>query len=358
MDDRWPLARKPAGAGPAARLGSGPVCEPEQSGTSESRVREPKATPQLSVAEVRALAERALGTRVDALVSQAGSVGNQNFQLDTERGRFALKLAAESELEAERWGLEQAAVAGVSVPHVVAAEPLSGARGFLITAWLDGRAAADTDTAALIEAGRALRRFHRVPGPGYGRVEVVAGAARGQHDSWDTFIDSILAGIDDLVRHDVISAVVADRLRAAIADHREVISYRGEGVLLHGDLKPGHLFVSDGRLAAIIDWGDTSYGDPRWDLARLRHSGDTVFTPVLEGYVREDQELDEARPGSPLLEGEVGPGSAFDRSIACLSAILRLDALHYELMAGGDWFDSYRTTIHEWLDSIGPGVSP
>lgn len=333
------------------------MSETEQSGSLESRVREPKVTPQLSVAEVRSLAERALGTRVDALVAQAGSVGNQNFRLDTERGRFALKLAAESELQAERWGLEQAAAAGVSVPRVAAAEPLSGARGFLITAWLDGRAAAETDTAALIEAGRALRRFHRVTGPGYGRVEIVAGTARGRHDSWAGVIDSILAGVGDLVRHAVISAEVADRMQAAVADHRELISCPGEGVLLHGDLKPGHLFVADDRLAAIIDWGDTSYGDPRWDLARLRHSGDTVFTPVLEGYVREDQELDEAEPGSTLLEGEVGPGSEFDRSIACLGAILRLDALHYELMAGGDWFDSYRATIHEWLDSIAPGVS-
>jgi aminoglycoside phosphotransferase (APT) family kinase protein len=245
----------------------------------------------------------------------------------------------------------------VPVPRVVAAEPLSEGRGFLITEWLDGRpAVADTDTEALIEAGRALRRFHRVTGPGYGRVAVSAGAARGRHDSWAAYIDGILAGIDDLVRHDVVGAAVAHRLESAVADHRELISFSGEGVLLHGDLKPAHLFVADGRLAAIIDWGDTSYGDPRWDLARLRHSGDAVFGPVLEGYVREDHELDGAGLEPAMIENGVEPGSEFDRSIACLSAVLRLDALHYELMAGGDWFDVYRATITEWLDSVAPAT--
>jgi aminoglycoside phosphotransferase (APT) family kinase protein len=316
-------------------------------------VREPKATPRLSVAEVQAMAERALGLRVEELVPQAGSVGNQNFRLNTERGRFALKLATESELTAERWGLERAGGARVPVPSVVAAEPLSEGRGFLITEWLDGRPAVHTDTEALIEAGRALRRFHRVTGPGYGRVDVAAGAARGRHDSWAAFIDGILAGTNDLVRHDVIGAAVAHQLEDAVADHRELISYSGEGVLLHCDLKPAHLFVADGRLAAIIDWGDTSYGDPRWDLARLRQHGNAVFAQVLEGYVREDQELKEAGLGPALLDGEVESGSEFDRSIACLGAVLRLDALHYELLAGGDYFDVYRATINEWLDSLG-----
>lgn len=218
-------------------------------------------------------------------------------------------------------------------PRVVAAEPLPGDRGFLITAWLTGQSATEADVAALVEAGRALRRFHRLTGPGYGRVEVRAGAARGRHETWAAFIDSIMAGADDLVRHDVINPAIADRFRTAVADHRDAISYPGEGVLLHCDLKPTHLFVDDGRLAAIIDWGDTSYGDPRWDLARMSLNGDTVFAPVLQGYGLE-------------LDADLA------RALACYRAVLRFDALHYELMAGGDWFDVYRTTIVDWLDSL------
>ena len=303
--------------------------------------------------EIRALAEAALGTYVDDLVPQAGSVGNQNFRLDTDRGRYALKLAAESELAAERWGLERAATVAVPVPSVAAAGILDEGRGYLITGWLDGRPAiAETDGDALIEAGRALRRCHRVTGPGYGRVEVAAAAARGHHGSWAGFLDSILTGIDDLVRHDVLTGAVARQVRAAVTAHRDVINYPGQGVLLHCDLKPAHLFVADGRLAAIIDWGDTSYGDPRWDLARLRHSGDAVFAQVLAGYVDEDRALAESGRQPALITGDVGTGSDFDRALGCLGAILRLDALYYELMAGGDWFDVYRSSIHDWLDSL------
>ncbi|WP_195909295.1 phosphotransferase family protein [Microlunatus sp. Gsoil 973] len=327
--------------------------DPGLPGRPRPSVREPRPTPQLSVAEVRAVAERALDTQVAELVEQPGSVGNQNFRLGTGRGRFALKLAADTEVAAERWGLEHAAAADVPVPHVVATGPLPDDRGFLITEWLDGRPAdAEIDTDALIEAGRALRRFHRVTGSGYGRVDVTAGAARGRHESWDGFIETILAGMDDLLRHDVITASIAARTRAAVADHREMINYSGQGVLLHCDLKPAHLFVTGGRLAAIIDWGDTSFGDPRWDLARIQHSGDAVFTPVLDGYRHQDQEFTDAGIGPALRQ----TGAEFDRSIACLAAILRLDALHYELMAGGDWFDVYRSTIQEWLDSLAPAT--
>ena len=293
--------------------------------------------------------------RIDTLTPQPGSVGNQNFRLDAEHDSFALKLAADSELAAERWGLERAATADVPVPRVLASGPLSDGRGFLITAWLGAQTVRDSETDALVEGGRALRRFHGVTGPGYGRVVVTAGGAAGRHQSWEAFLDNILGGIDDLVRYEVISSSLSDRVRAAVADHRDAINYPETGVLLHCDLKPAHLLVADGRLAAIIDWGDTSFGDPRWDLARLRLSGDTIFTPVLDGYLREDQELArDGRAPALLSSAEVGPGSDFDRAIGCLGAILRLDALHYELMAGGDWFDVYRSTIEDWIDTLAP----
>jgi aminoglycoside phosphotransferase (APT) family kinase protein len=38
---------------------------------------------------------------------------------------------------------------------------------------------------------------------------------------------------------------------------------------LHGDLHPRNVLVSEGRLAAIIDWGDLTNGDPATDLAAV-----------------------------------------------------------------------------------------
>ena len=39
--------------------------------------------------------------------------------------------------------------------------------------------------------------------------------------------------------------------------------------LVHADLGPEHLLVRDGRLAGVIDWGDTRVGDPALDYSWL-----------------------------------------------------------------------------------------
>lgn len=40
-----------------------------------------------------------------------------------------------------------------------------------------------------------------------------------------------------------------------------------ERVWIHGDLHPGNVLVHQGRLAALIDFGDVTVGDPAYDLA-------------------------------------------------------------------------------------------
>ncbi|HSJ40934.1 MAG TPA: aminoglycoside phosphotransferase family protein [Xanthobacteraceae bacterium] len=41
----------------------------------------------------------------------------------------------------------------------------------------------------------------------------------------------------------------------------------GPPLWLHGDLHPGNLLISDGRLAGVIDFGDLTSGDPATDIA-------------------------------------------------------------------------------------------
>jgi aminoglycoside phosphotransferase (APT) family kinase protein len=43
----------------------------------------------------------------------------------------------------------------------------------------------------------------------------------------------------------------------------------GAAVLLHGDLHPRNVLMQDGKLSAVIDWGDMCGGDPATDLAAL-----------------------------------------------------------------------------------------
>ena len=42
-----------------------------------------------------------------------------------------------------------------------------------------------------------------------------------------------------------------------------------ERCLVHADLHGDHIFVRDGHLAGIIDWGDAVCGDPYYDLPAL-----------------------------------------------------------------------------------------
>jgi aminoglycoside phosphotransferase (APT) family kinase protein len=58
--------------------------------------------------------------------------------------------------------------------------------------------------------------------------------------------------------------------RAALALWERVVStpaWCGPPLWIHGDLHPGNLLVSDGRLSAVIDFGDLAAGDPATDLS-------------------------------------------------------------------------------------------
>jgi aminoglycoside phosphotransferase (APT) family kinase protein len=56
---------------------------------------------------------------------------------------------------------------------------------------------------------------------------------------------------------------------------------------IHGDLHPGNLLVSDGRLSAVIDFGDLAAGDPATDLSvawmLLPQSARSTFRAAVRG---------------------------------------------------------------------------
>lgn len=56
-------------------------------------------------------------------------------------------------------------------------------------------------------------------------------------------------------------------LRAAWQEGLAAGPREGPSTWIHGDLHPGNQLVADGRLVAIVDWGDAAAGDPASDLA-------------------------------------------------------------------------------------------
>ncbi|HEX3089775.1 MAG TPA: phosphotransferase, partial [Ilumatobacteraceae bacterium] len=61
--------------------------------------------------------------------------------------------------------------------------------------------------------------------------------------------------------------VAADRVLSAWNDLRSTPEWAGSTRWLHGDLHPSNMLTCDGRLSAIIDFGDITSGDPATDLA-------------------------------------------------------------------------------------------
>jgi aminoglycoside phosphotransferase (APT) family kinase protein len=62
----------------------------------------------------------------------------------------------------------------------------------------------------------------------------------------------------------------------------------GPPLWLHGDLHPGNLLVSDGRLAGVLDFGDLTSGDPATDLA-VRWMLPASMRESVDAWLAEDE---------------------------------------------------------------------
>jgi aminoglycoside phosphotransferase (APT) family kinase protein len=125
--------------------------------------------------------------------------------------------------------------------------------------WLPGvvatRAAPDDPLETAATIGAFLSALHR-PAPD----DAPANPYRG----------GPLAERDDVVRQR--AAQLSDLIDApsVVACWSELATTRpwtGPRLWLHGDLHPANLLVDDGRLSAVIDFGDITAGDPATDLA-------------------------------------------------------------------------------------------
>ncbi|WP_405089467.1 aminoglycoside phosphotransferase family protein [Micromonospora sp. NBC_01392] len=127
--------------------------------------------------------------------------------------------------------------------------------------WLPGEtlaAARDRDRAAVArDLGDLLAALRQVPtagGPAAGRHS----AFRGCHPSvYGDEVEHALDVLGDRVDAAACRAVWARALTTA---------WPGAPVWCHGDVSAGNLLVVDGRLTAVIDFGQCGVGDPACDL--------------------------------------------------------------------------------------------
>ena len=107
-------------------------------------------------------------------------------------------------------------------------------------------------------------------------INPAGGPAPGQHSCfrggpltvWDTETKEALAALRGHIDTELAAAVWDDALKA---------SWQGEPVWFHGDVSPGNLLTTNGRLSAVIDFGCSGVGDPACDtvIAWTFLSGDS-----------------------------------------------------------------------------------
>lgn len=128
--------------------------------------------------------------------------------------------------------------------------------------WIEGDTLRATESPDLLHAavtlGDFLKALHAIDpggGPAAGEQSFGRGGPLARYDEEVSRALNVLAPVVDCDRADAI-------WKRALAEH-----WGKPPVWVHGDIAPSNLLCRGGRLAAVIDWGQCSVGDPACDLA-------------------------------------------------------------------------------------------
>lgn len=262
--------------------------------------------------DVIALVERELGEEVEQVTPLTGMVGNASSLVRTPGRQLVLKACREQDWRCETTALTRLRGAGVPVASLLAAGHEDD-QAWLIIDFVDGDRC--DDDAVRAEAGAALREVHGLIMDAYGRPGRTFSTWR------EVLLDRLDDDLTDTLAAGLLMGEEAERARELIMD---APAYDGPPVLLHGDLKDLHLHSQDGRLVALLDWGDAQGGDPLYDLARYSLEGPAQLHALLAGY---------------------GPIALDEARLRAYRLRFTLDCLATELRAGGDWFAVYQQRI-------------
>ncbi|MGP2440496.1 aminoglycoside phosphotransferase family protein [Streptomyces sp. JW3] len=203
-------------------------------------------------------------------LSSAGTV-NAIFRIgENLAARFPLRLTDASEalavLEQEvRASAELARVSRFPVPEPVAlGKPGAGyPMPWSVQTWLPGTVAADADPSGSDAFAEGLAAFIATLRDADTRGRLFSGGNRGgvlaHHDDWMATCFEESEGLLDV-----------PRLREVWRHFRE-LPRTGADVMSHGDLIPGNVLVTGGRLSGVLDTGGFGPADPALDLVSAWH---------------------------------------------------------------------------------------
>jgi aminoglycoside phosphotransferase (APT) family kinase protein len=168
----------------------------------------------------------------------------------------------------------------VPVPEFVGSPSADYPWSWSIGRWLPGRSAAEApprDQSATADVlGDFVRAMHR-PAPPDAPANPFRGVA----------LESRAAAVGDRVVA-LESRVDAARTLMVWQQLLATPAWNGPPLWLHGDLHPSNMLTLDGRLSAIIDFGDLTAGDPATDLAVAWMMFDAAHRPRFRAAIDVD----------------------------------------------------------------------
>lgn len=169
-----------------------------------------------------------------------------------------------------------------------------------VQTWLPGRVATDEDPGESVMFAHDLAEFMNGVHAIDTRGRTFSGKGRGgdlkTHDAWmETCFERSGQLLD------------VPRLRRMWAAMRQLPRGSAGDVMTHGDLIPGNVLVSDGRLSGILDVGGFGPADPALDLVAAWH----LLEAGPRRALREDLGCDD-------LEWERGKAWAFQQSMGAV----------------------------------------
>lgn len=191
---------------------------------------------------------------------------NRTFHLGKDMS-IRLPSAADYELQVEKeyqWLPQLALGLPLPIPTPLAmGKPECGYPWkWSIYRWLEGQTAASAKIGDLVEFAIDLAAFLIA----LYRIDTTDGPPPGLHSF---FRGGSLSVYDNETRRSIIS--LKDKIDTASATEvwEEALSssWRHPPVWVHGDISAGNLLVCDGKLSAVIDFGQLAIGDPACDLA-------------------------------------------------------------------------------------------
>jgi|GEM_PF-4126209 len=199
--------------------------------------------------------------------------------------------------------LDRCEEAGVPVPHTIALKtfrkedmPDARTRSIVVQDRLKGYSLDDRKHGARTEAnfwkaGATIANLHNIPANGHGPITFSDQDNPSFTDKIKGFADTEhYKVVHDVIKSFGISEEVLDFALSAAAQRAKLVDQHS-GSLLHGDLKPEHIFIGAGKkgdyVSGIIDWDNAAAGDPMYDIVWMRTNSrvsDGELGALLSGY--------------------------------------------------------------------------